>query len=316
MGNFARGVQSGFDKAFPTAVQGGIESATKNMESRRKLAKQFEQNTKLGKLISELDLPEADKIGQALGDNIIDIGQAISLSNALQKGTQDPLELALLGKLGVDVSGYDKKQTSGIDAAIQQPSGDIAQQPKSTTTQPNMELKSYKAGGATFEKVERDTQAEKLDLEKQEQEKIEKKKTEMIMSSAEDTIETIGNIKAQINQFGLFGQLPSVPGNKRMVWEANFEKLKSKLVLDLMTQLKEASKTGSTGFGQLSEKELKVLEDGATALRRTLPKEEAMKILNKMEKVAQKVLIKAEPKQQEDFSSMSDEELMAIVGGK
>ena len=57
-----------------------------------------------------------------------------------------------------------------------------------------------------------------------------------------------------------------------------------------MSEMKSASKTGATGFGQLSNKELGVLQDASTALKRTLSPQDADKYLTKMENAAKKVL--------------------------
>jgi len=49
--------------------------------------------------------------------------------------------------------------------------------------------------------------------------------------------------------------LNRIPGTKGRDTATRIETLKNKLVVDTMTALKEASQTGSTGFGQLSERE-------------------------------------------------------------
>ena len=91
--------------------------------------------------------------------------------------------------------------------------------------------------------------------------------------------------------FGAAGDLPPFPGEyKKKNWLANVEKLRDKLVVDLMLRLKDASATGSTGFGQLSEKEGQRLENATTALRRGLSEKDALRYLKEIEDIASKIL--------------------------
>jgi len=55
--------------------------------------------------------------------------------------------------------------------------------------------------------------------------------------------------------------LKFIPGTEQADFDANVETLKSFIALDGMLSLKKSSPTGSTGFGSLSEKELKTLQD-------------------------------------------------------
>ena len=57
-----------------------------------------------------------------------------------------------------------------------------------------------------------------------------------------------------------------------------------------MLRLKDASATGSTGFGQLSEKEGQRLENATTALRRGLSEKDALRYLKEIEDIASKIL--------------------------
>jgi hypothetical protein len=52
-----------------------------------------------------------------------------------------------------------------------------------------------------------------------------------------------------------------VPGSSQQAREATIDTIKSSIALEGMQQLKRESPTGSTGFGQLSNKELGVLEN-------------------------------------------------------
>ena len=79
-----------------------------------------------------------------------------------------------------------------------------------------------------------------------------------------------------------------------------------------MTKMKEASKTGATGFGQLSEKELKVLKEASTALKKIMNPKDAQRYLDKMEFMLQRIV---SGNSDNEFSQMSDEELRAIARG-
>ena len=138
--------------------------------------------------------------------------------------------------------------------------------------------------------IKRDINAERFDVKQNETKKIQENKSQMVKDSAMDTLNTISEVEKGIDYFGLTGGLPSIPGTARATWEANVNKLLSGKIINLMTQMKEASKTGATGFGQLSEKELKVLQEASTALKRGLSPKDAQKYLNEMKVAAQKVL--------------------------
>jgi hypothetical protein len=58
----------------------------------------------------------------------------------------------------------------------------------------------------------------------------------------------------------------SVPGSQAADAKAALERLTSQLVIGLMSEMKSQSRTGATGFGALSEKELAVLQNAATKL--------------------------------------------------
>jgi hypothetical protein len=57
-----------------------------------------------------------------------------------------------------------------------------------------------------------------------------------------------------------------------------------------MASMKNASKTGATGFGQLNQGELKVLQDGATALKKTMSWDDAKLILDDMKVKLNKII--------------------------
>lgn len=146
-------------------------------------------------------------------------------------------------------------------------------------------------GRPKITKVKRDLQAEKFDAAKKEDEVVQKRQLENERSFAQDMIETIDEIEKGIRYFGAAGVIPPMPAEYSKVnWRANFDKLTSKNVLQTMTDLKKQSKTGATGFGQLSEKEMGVLQNASMVLKRNMSEEDAIKYLQKMKQPLQKVL--------------------------
>jgi len=76
-----------------------------------------------------------------------------------------------------------------------------------------------------------------------------------------------GNLKPGVS--GLFGATTGarwIPGSQTADAEATLNQLVGKSVVDLISEMKSQSRTGATGFGALSEKELKILQDAANKL--------------------------------------------------
>jgi len=130
----------------------------------------------------------------------------------------------------------------------------------------------------------------RAEMEIADRERADTAKAENIIKSAQDTLNTIKEVESGMGNFGMLGGLPSIPGTSRVKWEANINKLLSGKIIDLMGEMKNASRTGATGFGQLSEKELKVLQDSATALKRTMNPNDAQEILNEMKLKLSKII--------------------------
>lgn len=139
--------------------------------------------------------------------------------------------------------------------------------------------------------------------QKQQEEKIKnapaiEKQNYLVKEQAQDTIDTIAEVRKGMKYFGFLGKVPSevAPSNiqgeyyERKNWEANIDKLLSGKIITLMNTMKQASKTGATGFGQLNQSELQLLKDASTALNRSLSPEDAKKYIDKIEESAKKVL--------------------------
>ena len=81
-----------------------------------------------------------------------------------------------------------------------------------------------------------------------------------------------------------------------------------------MSEMKRVSKTGATGFGQLSEKELAVLQNASTALSSDLSPEDALELLDEMERI-QKKFLSGSPAGRSQAPSGGEGELMEDANG-
>jgi len=123
---------------------------------------------------------------------------------------------------------------------------------------------------------------------------IRKLNSENVMTSALDFSNTIKEVKNGKKYFGAAGPIPTLNpwGYERKEWEANINKLLSQKVVDLMNNMKQASRTGATGFGQLNKSELTLLQNASTALNKGLSPDQAMKYLDQMETLSNKIINK------------------------
>lgn len=82
-----------------------------------------------------------------------------------------------------------------------------------------------------------------------------------------------------------------LPGTSATTADAKIKRAKDLITLDMIQQMKDASKTGATGFGALNLKELGVLESGASKLDPSLEEgaleEEGKRLREKLMKVLQ-----------------------------
>jgi tryptophan 2,3-dioxygenase len=141
-------------------------------------------------------------------------------------------------------------------------------------------------------------QDRKISSELEEKENKQKQKEQLMLDSAEQTLSTIDEVEKGIRYFGKLGGVPNsalgirIGTAERSNWESNVDTLTNKLVFNLITQMKEASKTGATSLGSLSDTEGKRLEAAATALRRDLSPEDAKRYLEQMRESANKILLR------------------------
>jgi hypothetical protein len=88
--------------------------------------------------------------------------------------------------------------------------------------------------------------------------------------------------------FGLRGMIYNVPNSEAADAATALNNLKSQLRVDTMLTLKNASRTGSTGFGQLSEKEGTTLETYVANLEKAQSLKSVHEQLDKIHEYVQK----------------------------
>jgi len=149
-----------------------------------------------------------------------------------------------------------------------------------------------------YERIPETSKADqRADQEMSDAQRAKDNQSEMVMASAQDTLDTIAEVRKGINQFGALGPIPTINplDYNRKEWEANINKLLSTKIVNLMNEMKQASKTGATGFGQLNKSELQLLQNASTALNRGLSPEQADKYLAQMEAMANKIIARQNP---------------------
>lgn len=137
-----------------------------------------------------------------------------------------------------------------------------------------------------------------LEEKKQQAATAEENKSEMLRQDAEGQLAAIQEAKKGKKYFGPMGNLPSIAApssvvgeyGQRKEWENNVNKLLSGRVIDVMNKMKQASKTGATGFGQLNKSELALIQNASNVLSKDLPPDIAEKYLNDLEPIYRKVL--------------------------
>lgn len=222
--------------------------------------------------VNVLSQPEIDKINSEISRN--DAQAQFFIAQAQAKGQQNPESQKDLAQAEFFKAQADTLRNR-LKAGNSVPEG--------------FEVVGYNVNGNP--QVKKVSAAEKkAQLELEDRKRQQTNQVDMVRASAQDTLSTIAEVEKGMGNFGLTGNLPSIPGTDRVNWEANINKLISKTVIDLMTQMKQASKTGATGFGALSQKELQVLQNASTVIKKGMKPADAQRYLNDIKAVAQKVL--------------------------
>lgn len=181
---------------------------------------------------------------------------------------------------------------------------------------------------------QQDMQNKKVLLDAKTQQKLESDGTTLEDLSADlDSMSTAA--KALATNKGIDGitgvqsRVPSFPGSAASEAEADLESLKSKIAVNVMMKMKNASKTGATGFGQLSEKELTVTQTMLASLdNKKLSAEGLRKRLLEVAKYAEDVKARFQKAYDtklkeipgnltsEDHNQSADDFLKSKMGGK
>ena len=178
---------------------------------------------------------------------------------------------------------------------------------------PNFEQEKFE-----MEKQKFEAEQEKSRIEKEEKVRQQEAKSNFIKQSTQDALNTIAEVKKGKEYFGAVGPVPTLNpwGYDRKKWEANVNKLLAGKMVELMTQMKEASKTGATGFGQLSEREGQILRDAATALNRGLSPQDAEGYLNEMERILKKIVSNEQQGTQPNTFNTEEEAIASGIKGE
>lgn len=114
-----------------------------------------------------------------------------------------------------------------------------------------------------------------------------------VIKNTQDMLNNVKKVREYKEFFGPAGDLPShavtmfgldkEKYKKRTQWEAEVQRLMAQQMIAKLMELKSASKTGSTGFGQLTEREGRKIQEAATALNRGLDPDVADQYLQQME---------------------------------
>jgi len=143
-------------------------------------------------------------------------------------------------------------------------------------------------------------------MELDEAEKKKKLSEEEARQSGMSILQALQNAEKGLEFFGGYGDMPTTTPfgtpnplvttnyqgkrGERADWEANFGNLESQKMIDTIMKMKEASPTGATGFGQLSEKEGQVLRNASMKLRRNLDQKDAQRYIVQMKEIQKKAL--------------------------
>jgi hypothetical protein len=99
-------------------------------------------------------------------------------------------------------------------------------------------------------------------------------------SALDELIDEKGNLKSGVGgTFGIDSLRGYIPGTSAADAKARLDRLQSRLTVDLLGEMKRQSRTGASGFGALSEKELMVLQNAAARLSSSQSDESARQAL-------------------------------------
>lgn len=107
------------------------------------------------------------------------------------------------------------------------------------------------------------------------------------------TVERVeGKNGSRMKYFGATGWVPPAPWDSdRIDWRNNYNTLISQLTLDKIKELRKTSATGASGMGVMSDKDIALLMNAATALKRVTGPEDAKGYLEDIKAALRKNLV-------------------------
>lgn len=289
-----------------TSLGTGIQSASKDITAglveKKKRDEAFKLLKQFGMIDTKTEEPSLEELTKGAQEYAKSQGSELAINTGDNPEQAKQNIMGIYKALGIPVPKGKTKTTLNLAPGTKYDpmKGDVEfSNPKSLLSPygmenipEGMEVTGYdQKGQPMIRKIAPESVAEKkFKVEEEERKTAASKKSELVLNSANDTLKTIAEIEKDAGNFGLLGGFPSIPGTPRVNWEANIDKLLSGKVLDTIMALKDASKTGATGFGQLNLKELETLQKASTALKRTSSQKDAQRYLNDMKVSMNKII--------------------------
>lgn len=177
------------------------------------------------------------------------------------------------------------------------------------------------------EEIKTEIEAPEKQRELQKEQKLEKKKAVNAFMSAQEVISGIDNLLKKDPETGtkrfevavgpIEGRtsgmaLPTKKGEKSFQINKEIATLLAKKALNTITEMKNASRTGATGFGAMNEKELGLIQDDIASLDTRLSDKAFEASLNRIKQRMQKVMSQIDIKE-EDRLSLQQQDPLGIL---
>jgi hypothetical protein len=173
----------------------------------------------------------------------------------------------------------------------------------------------------------KDIERQKLEMEKakfssemQDKAETREAKSTSAIDAASSSLSAIDHLIANKNYFGAIeGRMPAGLNQGKREWAKNYDFLEAKNILSVINEMKNQSRTGATGFGNMNAGELKVLRDASMRLDKQLDEKTAEKYLLEMKKAFQTIIDREkngyDGQQQGGQQSAQDSDSVPSVGG-
>ena len=298
----------------------------------------------IGNVIGQVGQGAGEAIGQAgtgiaggIGQGVNLIGQGIGEMNKTPEGRLALRELvgAALRNVGQEDLGLGVQQYA---QRVYQPETQRALYETQQKAEIEKELRSLEqaplkrqadidAAVEQFrrkEEIKAEIEAPEKQRELQEEQKLEKKKAVNAYMSAQEVISGIDNLlkedpKTRSKRFEVAvgpveGRtsgmaLPTKKGQKSFQINQEIKTLLAQKALNTITEMKNASRTGATGFGAMNEKELGLIEADIASLDTRLSDEAFEESLNRIKKRMQKVMSQIDITEQDRLSLQQEDPL-------